>query len=210
MQLIKIYNNLLEMHGNQNWWPVSRSFEPKEWEICIGAILTQNTAWSNVEKALDNVYGARLLHAKDMISADLKTIKKLIRPSGFFNQKSIRLKNFSRFVLSFGNFENFKEKITREQLLAVNGIGPETADSILLYACNKPYFIVDAYTRRIFQRLNIINNDDYEEIREIFESNLPRNVELYKEFHALIVRHAKECCKKEPNNACSLLKIRLS
>ena len=209
--LIRIYKSLLKMHGHQNWWPVSRSFKPREWEICIGAILTQNTAWGNVEKALDNIYDAKLLTVKDLANTDLKAIKKLVRPSGFFNQKSVRLRNFANFVVSFGNFANFKKNITREQLLKINGIGNETADSILLYACGKPYFVVDAYTRRIFSRIGIIDgNKNYEDIRKTFEKNLPKDIELYKEFHALIVRHAKECCRKLPNGKCALLKYKHS
>ena len=209
MKLMKIYNDLLKIHGSQKWWPVKRNFKPGEWEICIGAVLTQNTAWGNVEIALDNIYDAKLLAPESIANANFRTIKKLIRPSGFFNQKAVRLKNFSRFVLSFGDFNDFKKNITREKLLKVNGIGRETADSILLYACGKPYFVIDAYTRRIFSRLGILNgNDNYEKIRGFFENNLPKDIELYKEFHALIVRHAKECCKKVPNENCILLKYR--
>ncbi len=209
MTLIKVYKDLLKHHGHQDWWPASRSFKPREWEVCIGAILTQNTAWGNVELALDNIYNARLLTVEDIAESDLRTLKKLIRPSGFFNQKSVKLRNLSRFVLSFGSFKNFKNKVTREQLLAINGIGPETADSIMLYACGKPYFVVDAYTRRIFSRIGVLDgNKNYEDIRKIFENNLPKDVELYKEYHALIVRHAKECCGKTANDRCVLLKYR--
>ncbi len=207
--LIQIYKHLLKQHGHQNWWPVKRKFKPREWEICIGAILTQNTAWGNVEKAMDNIYNGKLLTPESIAETDIRTIKKLIRPSGFYNQKSVRLRNLAKFVVSFGNFEIFKKNITRDELLKINGIGPETADSILLYACGKPYFVVDAYTRRIFSRIDVFDgNNDYEEIRAFFENGIPKNVNLYKEYHALIVRHAKECCRKIANKECVLLKYK--
>ena len=137
---------------------------------------------------------------------DMSKLRRLIKPSGFFNQKAKRLKAFARYAIgNFGSVGNFLRNITREELLKVNGIGPETADAILLYACSKPYFVVDAYTKRIFSRLGIIEQSwKYEQVREFFENNLPKDVQIYQEFHALIVKHAKECCKKVANENCIL------
>jgi len=204
--LLKIYKKLLKEHGHRKWWPVSGFTEPKEWEICIGAILTQNTTWKNVEKALRNLDEAGCRTADDILNVDMGKLRRLIKPSGFFNQKAKRLKVFARYVIeNFGSVGDFLRSITREELLKVNGIGPETADAILLYACNKPYFVVDAYTKRIFSRLGIINQSwKYEQVRELFENNLPKDVQIYQEFHALIVKHAKECCKKVANENCIL------
>ena len=202
----KIYDTLLKEHAHQKWWPISDFTKPKEWEICIGAILTQNTAWKNVEKALSNLKNANCKTVDDILWMDIRKLKRLIRPSGFFNQKAKRLKTFSRYVIdNFGSVENFLKNITREELLEVNGIGHETTDAILLYACGKPYFVVDAYTKRIFSRLGIIEQTwGYEQVRELLEKNLPEDVKVYQEYHALIVKHAKECCKKTVNENCIL------
>jgi len=209
--IFEIYDKLLREHGHRKWWPVSSFTEPKEWEICIGAILTQNTAWRNVEKALLNLKNANCRTADDILKMNTREFRKLIRPSGFFNQKSKRLKIFARYIIeNFGSVENFLKNAKREDLLKVNGIGNETADSILLYACNKPYFVVDAYAKRIFSRLGIIDDSwKYEQIKELFENNLPKDVKVYQEFHALIVKHAKECCKKVINENCALKTVTL-
>jgi len=183
------YKELLKKHGKQNWWP---SVTRKKFEICIGAILTQNTNWRNVEKAIANLIDVDAIDPVAILNMPTNKLEGLIRPSGFFRQKAKRLKEFSEFVLSYGSFEKFAKNVTREELLDVNGIGKETADSILLYACGKPYFVVDAYTRRLFSNLGLIKGDEeYDDIRQLFESKLPKNVELYKEFHALIVKHGK-------------------
>lgn len=187
--LMRIYRQLLKEHGNQHWWP---SLTKKEFEICIGAILTQNTNWRNVEKAIINLIDADAIDPAIIANMRTSRLEKLIRPSGFFRQKAKRLKEFSRFVLSYDSFENFKQNVTRDELLGINGIGKETADSILLYACEKPYFVVDAYTRRLFSRLGLIRGDEeYDTIKQLFESKLPKDVEIYREFHALIVKHGK-------------------
>lgn len=183
------YRELLKRYGKQNWWP---SVTRNKFEICIGAILTQNTNWRNVEKAIGNLIDADSVDPATIVNMPAKKLERLIRPSGFFRQKTKRLKELSRFVLSYGSFERFAKNVTREELLSVNGIGKETADSILLYACGKPYFVVDAYTRRLLSGLGLIKgNEEYDEIRRLFESELQKNVELYKEFHALIVKHGK-------------------
>lgn len=199
MRLLDIYNRLLEEFGHQGWWPAHRNFQPQEWEVAIGAILTQNTNWNNVEKALDNLESKKINNFEDILKLKGSELKTLIRPAGFFNQKAERLRKLSEFVSGFGSFKDFKKKIEREDLLQLNGIGPETADSILLYACDKPYFVVDAYTRRVFSRMGVLKgNEDYETIRRMFEKTMPKNVDLYKEFHALIVVLAKRICKKKP------------
>ncbi len=188
----QIYHILSKHYGEQIWWPISNSFTPKHFEVCIGAILTQNTNWKNVEKALENLKKEGLTTPQRIKNCDSKKLENVIKPSGFYKQKAERLKVFSAFFLN-------EKKITREKLLSLKGIGPETADSILLYALNKKYFPVDAYTRRIFSRLGILNGKEkYEEIRNLFEKSLPKSVRVYKNFHAFIVEHAKRFCKKVP------------
>jgi endonuclease-3 related protein len=167
----------------------------------IGAILTQNTNWRNVTKAIDNIKKAGLLEPRRLLNNRTK-IATLIRPSGFYNLKAERLHAFlTYYVQNYnGTTETFKTKNTetlREELLAISGIGRETADSILLYAFNRPVFVIDVYTRRIFSRHHIIDYDmPYEDIRTQFETNLPKDVQLYNEYHALLVKLGKEYCKK--------------
>lgn len=207
--LFKIYQKLLAYHGPQNWWPASGFTQPREWEICIGAILTQNTSWGNVEKALENLKAAKCRTPRNIAGMDLRKLQQMIKPSGFYRQKAQRLKLFSGFVIdNFRTTGHFLKTVTRDVLLRLNGIGKETADSVLLYACGRPYFVVDAYTKRIFSRIGIVDASwNYEQIRALFESNLPKDIEIYKEFHALIVRHAKECCRKQPNGSCILKRL---
>ncbi|MCX7995870.1 MAG: endonuclease III domain-containing protein [candidate division WOR-3 bacterium] len=205
-RLMKIYNILFERFGPQNWWPGESPFE-----VMVGAILTQNTNWQNVEKAIDNIKKAGMLSPHKLLE-NKERIPQLIRPSGFYKLKSKRLIAFLEyFVHNYdGDAENFSGKNTdslRRELLSIAGIGPETADSILLYALNRPVFVVDAYTCRILSRHKLISrNKDYEEIRKFFEENLPRSVRLYNEYHALLVKLGKEYCKKnEPLcNTCPL------
>ncbi len=195
MKVLQVYNDLLKDIGPQKWWPVSGRFKPPEFEVCVGAILTQNTNWKNVEKALQNLVGARKTSPGSIGSCSLPALEKLVKPSGFFRQKASRLKEFSSFVMSFGG--DFYKSVTREELLMIKGIGRETADSMLLYACNRPVFVVDAYTRRLFSRLGIISDTEgYDDIKNLVEKSLPRDVEIYKEFHALIVQHEKRRRKK--------------
>jgi endonuclease-3 related protein len=198
MSTKEVYKILLNHFGGQNWWPMKHNFRPREWEICVGAILTQNTSWINVEKALNDLSKKTIVTPQSVIEADIKELEKAVRSSGFYKQKAARLKTLAEFVLSFNKFEHFRKSVERIDLLKVNGIGRETADSILLYACGKPYFVVDAYTKRIFSRLDVIKNTDYENVREYFEKDLPRDVDLYKEFHALIVELGKNYCRKKP------------
>lgn len=200
--LYKIYKKLLKYFGPQGWWPIGGVYNPtkkhlkdeEKFEIMVGAILTQNTAWSNVEKALSNLRKENLLDIEEISKINLKKLQTLIKPSGFYKQKALRLKNFVNSIRPIGLIEN----MSREEWLKINGVGPETADSILLYALGKPYFVVDAYTKRLINRLAIFNNEKYEKIREFFEKNIPRSVKIYKEYHALIVALAKNFCKKNP------------
>src|SRR3989338_3633442 len=212
MQFLDVYKTFLENYGAQLWWPTTPEGEvnpqytggsktnKQRLEVCLGAILTQNTSWKNVEKAIVNLNSERLVDLEKIQKIKKERLEELIRPSGFYKQKAERLKTFADFI--FG--KNFSE-VTREDLLKLKGIGPETADSILLYACEKPEFVVDAYTKRIFGRFGLINLEEYQGVKEIFEKNLPKDVKLYQEFHALIVEHAKRFCKKEPECAnCQL------
>ncbi len=188
--LLEIYRILSRTYGPQNWWPMSRGFQPPEWEIEVGAVLTQNTAWPNVEKALENLKKQGVTTREAILQTSRKMLAKMIRPSGYYNQKSRKLKELAKADPS---------SHTRESLLSIWGIGKETADSILLYARNQPFFVIDAYTRRIFSRLGLIDSGlEYDKMRSYFEQNLPRDVALWKEFHALIVRHGKERCRPKP------------
>ncbi len=207
-EIQQICGRLLKHYGKQGWWPVRRSFEPEWFEVCIGAVLTQNTSWQNVEKALDGLVRENIITPSDIVKADSEKLKKAIKPSGFYNQKAERLKILSGLILDSG-IDSFQQKIARERLLSAKGIGKETADSILLYACDRPFFVIDAYTRRIFSRIGIVEEkSEYEDIRTLFENSLEKNVDLYKEYHALIVGHAKQVCRKEPLcEKCCLLEI---
>ncbi|MBM3303968.1 MAG: endonuclease III domain-containing protein [Candidatus Aenigmarchaeota archaeon] len=208
-EVLDIYQNLLEHFGKLEWWHMERGFTPAEFEVCVGAILTQNTSWSNVEEALELMKSRKLTSPLSIATAKTKDMEEAARPSGFYKQKAERLKMFSDFVMGFGGFRGFSKGVTREQLLGLKGIGPETADSILLYALNMPVFVIDAYTKRVFKRLGILPKgysrkiagktmNDYYAWKRFFESNLPNDTNLYKEFHALIVELAKQHCRKKP------------
>lgn len=201
--LLKIYNSLYNYFGLLNWWPGDTPFE-----IMVGAILTQNTSWSNVEKAINNLKKENLLEPRKLYRINREELAQLIKPSGYYNIKAKRLKNFINIFVN--DFEGSAEKMfsgdsgeLRKKLLKVNGIGPETADSILLYAGEKPFFVVDAYTKRIFSRHKLISKDaSYRQIQEFFSKNLDRDVELFNEFHAQIVMLGKTICtSRNPNCA---------
>lgn len=194
-KLMHVYELLFERFGEQEWWPtISKS---KQFEVCVGAILTQNTAWTNVEKAIENLKENNLLNKEAIVKANVKKLAKLIRSAGYFNQKARKLKEFA----------GFDGKINRENLLNIWGIGPETADSILLYAFNEPIFVIDAYTKRIFSRIGF-KEESYENIQRLFMKDLPGDYKLFNEYHALIVRLAKEHCKSKPEcRNCPLNKI---
>ncbi len=214
----KLYNTLYKQFGKQYWWPMDIDYHKKNisdprFEVIIGAILTQNTAWSNVEKAIINLKENNLLEIKKISEIKLQDLQELIKPSGFFIQKSKRVKNIAKYLKNNykSNLDKFFSKDLhnlREELLSLNGIGPETADSILLYAGNKPIFVVDAYTRRISKRIPLDTKIDYEDIQNYFQKNLKENCKsdeitfVYNELHALIVELAKNYCKKR-NPLCS-------
>jgi len=185
----QIYQILYRAYGPQYWWPCST--KEKKFEMVIGAILTQNTSWKNVEKAIENLKNNKLINPDKLIKVNIAKLKKLIKPAGYYNQKAERLKLMARFLKENKN-------ITREKLLGIKGIGPETADSILLYALKQPYFVIDAYTKRIFKRLGFIDSDNYNELQNLFTKNLDINVKLFNEYHALIVKLGKEICTKIP------------
>ncbi|MBI5195257.1 MAG: endonuclease III domain-containing protein [Nitrospirae bacterium] len=207
--LTGIYNTLYRAFGPQHWWPGDTPFE-----IAVGAILTQNTNWGNVEKAINNIKKQNALHAKTLHDMPHQELTALIRSAGYFNIKAKRLREFLKFLLN--HYEGSMKKMEKEdahelrhQLLEVNGIGPETADSILLYALNKPVFVVDAYTKRVLSRHKIIpEKATYHEIQELFHKNLPEDIKLFNEYHALFVIVGKDYCKPKPKcEKCPLKKI---
>lgn len=191
------FHTLSQALGPMGWWPARTPFE-----VIVGAILTQSTAWVNVERAIENLRRARLLTPGAMERVSNARLVRLIRPSGYFRQKARKLKAFVRFLRGCygGSLARMFRRPTaelREQLLAVHGIGPETADSILLYAGGHPVFVVDAYTHRILGRHHLSNGKpDYGAVRSLFETNLPRDAALYNEFHALLVNVGKNWCRK--------------
>lgn len=196
-KLLEIYERLVDFFGHQHWWPAESEFE-----VCVGAILTQNTNWKNVEKAIESLKKSNLMDPKLIASMDTERIAELIKPSGFYRQKAKRLKNFCEWLVDIGGLDRLRElplEIARSELLKLKGIGLETADSILLYALGKPIFVVDAYTYRVLTRHSLIDEDaDYHSIQELFMSNLPNDVELFKDYHALLVVLGKRFCKKKP------------
>jgi len=198
-KLIVIYNKLRNHFGFLNWWPGDSPFE-----VMMGAILTQNTAWVNVEKAINNLKREGILTFDKLKKIDEKSLAPLIRSSGYFNQKAKKIKNFIRFMNeefagSISKMKSQRLDPMRKKLLSVNGIGYETADSILLYSLDKKIFVVDAYTKRIFSRIGIIKEDcDYSEVQEFFMKNLPKKLKLFNDYHAQIVILGKEICRKKP------------
>ena len=220
----QIYQELLKMYGPQGWWPLINhkghnptktgsinGYHPGDYsfpknrlqifEICLGAILTQNTAWPNVEKALINLDQLNAISPKQILNLDDEKLKQAIKPAGYFNQKAKKLRAFAEFFINLAG-----KTPSREELLNIWGVGPETADSMLLYAYQTPSFVVDAYTRRIFANLGFINEKAaYDEVKNLFEDNLKSDVRIFQEYHALIVEHAKRYySKKDSYSLCSL------
>jgi endonuclease-3 related protein len=199
MNLLDIYDKLESRFGPQHWWPADTPFE-----VVVGAILTQNTSWKNVERAIENLKDEGVLNPEGIYNVPEERLETLLVPSGFFKVKTKRLKHFINFLfLKYGGdldkLLSLEPDPLRNELLGINGIGKETADSIILYAADKPSFVVDAYTRRVFERLGILKKDaGYDEIKQLFEENLPKDTKIYNEFHALIVVLAKDICKKKP------------
>jgi endonuclease III related protein len=220
--LHQIYRQLLKLYGPQGWWPLLelegsvgknptktgsvRGYHPGDYsypktdsqrfEICVGAILTQNTAWPNVEKAFLNMRRLHLLSPGAIMKAEPAKLGEAIRAAGYYNQKAKKLKIFAEFYSRLpaegAGLKNKKRAPSRDELLSLWGIGPESADSMLLYAFKIPSFVVDAYTRRIFSALGCFDKDErYDTIKQMFEKAIPKDYRIYQEFHALIVEHAK-------------------
>jgi endonuclease-3 related protein len=226
-----IYDCLFDLYGPQGWWPLidlhetswethskknyTKGYHPgnykypqtsdQQFEIIAGALLTQNTSWIQVEKTLLNLKQLDALSPEIIIPLNLEALKEAIKPAGYYNQKAICLKNLAILFLEL------KHRVpTREELLSLKGIGPETADSILLYAFKQPFFVIDAYTRRIVTNLRLVDEKaNYDEIKALFEGNLPHNPVIYQEYHALMVEHAKRYYRKKVSctTKCPLLKI---
>ncbi len=198
------FNLLLDHFGPQGWWPAETPFE-----VMVGAVLTQNTNWGNVVKATDNLRQAGLLDYHSLAACLPTEIAAHIRPAGYYNLKAQRLANLLQMVADcyHGDLQAFladQPASARENLLAVRGVGPETADSILLYACRQPAFVVDMYTHRVFSRHQLLAEEtDYQTIQQTFVDQLPVDVQLYNEYHALIVKVATSYCKKN-NPRCPL------
>ena len=194
--LLEYYHALLDAHGAQKWWPGRTRFE-----VIAGAILIQNTNWRNAERALKALRREGLLSPKAMEKVEVRKLAALIRSSGYFREKARKLKEFLKYLRrehsgSLGRMLAMPTEILREELLAVHGIGPETADSILLYAGQRAVFVVDAYARRIVARHGLAKGTEgYEQLRKFFEANLPMNASLFNEYHALIVHTGKNYCR---------------
>jgi len=194
--LKKIYEKLYAHFGPQGWWPGESPFE-----VCLGAVLTQNTNWQNVERAIENLKAAGLLDPHKLYALPEETLARLIRPAGYFRVKAKRLKNFLRLLVE--EYEGSLERLfgeglakAREKLLSVSGIGPETADSILLYAGGLPIFVIDAYTKRILLRHGLATEEmGYPELQELFMRHLPPDPQLFNEYHALLVACGKNYCR---------------
>jgi endonuclease-3 related protein len=198
--LSQLYDRLYSAFGPQEWWPAETPFE-----VIVGAVLTQNAAWRNVEQAIENLRAAGVLSPRALHHLPQTELAELIRPSGYFRLKAQRLKNLLDFL--FARYRGSLKRMfatdlatLRAELLGVNGIGPETADSILLYAGNRPTFVVDTYTQRVLKRHGWIEREaDYHEVKRRFESELPADAALYNEFHALLVRVGNRHCRKTPD-----------
>lgn len=194
-----IYHRLMMRYGSQHWWPAE---EPLE--VIVGAILTQSAAWGNVEKAISRLKGAEALSTEALRQLSLSEVATLIHPCGYYNAKALKLKSFAYWL-----GEHYHDDLgklfandiphLRQQLLSIHGIGPETADSIILYAAGKPVFVIDAYTRRIIDRIGLTpKSNSYSAYQSLFMDNLPADVSLFNEYHALLVRLGKEVCRKYP------------
>ena len=208
-RLLDVYQRLYAAYGPQRWWPGETPFE-----VIIGAILTQSAAWTNVEKAIANLKAADALSAAGLARLSEEELARMVYPAGYYNAKARKLKAFVEMVRSSfgGEVERLlaaPQEELRKLLLNTHGIGPETADSILLYAAGRPTFVIDAYTRRLFRRLGVAAaQENYESWQSLFTTNLEADAPLFNEYHALIVRHGKEVCRLEPLcEACALLEV---
>jgi endonuclease-3 related protein len=210
-RISEIYDLLLEAYGPQNWWPARSPLE-----VMVGAVLTQNTNWQGVEKAIVNLKRNNLLNPHKLQAIPTEDLARLIKPAGYFNLKARRLKNLIEFVTEAysGDLQTMGQVETeqlRQELLAVNGVGPETADSILLYGLQKPVFVVDTYTYRVMNRHGLIGDEaSYDELQELFTQHLPSDMTLFNEYHALLVRVGKLHCRRKPRcQGCPLAPLLL-
>ena len=209
----QIYDVLFSEYSKQNWWPVTGKNEtfpkytggPKtykqKFEVMICAILTQNTSWTNVEKAIVQLNEQDFIDVDKILNIEIDKLARIIKSSRYFNQKAKKLKSLCLFLKKFPItvLQDMDINVARNLLINVKGIGPETADSILLYSLNKPIFVIDAYTKRIFSRIGIVAKEiTYEELQKVFHASLQKDSQLYNEYHALIVEHAKRFCKVKP------------
>ena len=206
-RLTEMFSLLLRHFGPQDWWPAET-----ELEVMVGAVLTQNTNWGNVEKAISNLKKQGMLSLQGLFTSSAPELAEAIRPAGYFNIKAKRLKNLIGFIVKrYGSdlevFLGEETHALREALVSVKGIGPETADSILLYAAHRPVFVIDAYTYRILSRHGMIEQEaSYHELQQLFMNNLPEDIDMFNEFHALLVRTGKQYCRKKPHcQLCPLL-----
>jgi endonuclease-3 related protein len=201
-QLIQVFDLLRSAYGPQDWWPADTPFE-----VIVGAVLTQNTAWHNVALAIANLKREGLLEPGSLLHAETQRVKALIGPAGYYNVKYERLMNLLRYLDGYGmdlsRLRGLPLSQVRAELLEVKGVGPETADSILLYALQRPVFVVDAFTRRLFSRLGLgwMGQAPYDDVQRFFMEALSPDLALYNEFHALIVVHSSGTCKKKPRCA---------
>ena len=197
--LLSFYKEMHACFGHRNWWPGESPLE-----VCVGAVLTQNTAWRNVVKAINNLKAASALDLLRIYEMRHDELAELIRPAGYYNVKATRLGNLVRHVVEkhngdLGSLFSLAMEQLREDLLSVNGVGKETADSIILYAANQPIFVVDAYTKRVLYGHGLINEKaDYDQVQELFHSSLPRDTALYNDFHAQFVAVGHHYCKRNP------------
>lgn len=206
-KLLDIYRRLFDRYGPQSWWPADDPFE-----VIVGAILTQSAAWTNVEQAISNLKAEMTLTPTALYDLPLDRLAQLIRPSGYYNAKALKLKAFadrlhSKYNSDLEGLFTLDTTTLRPELLSIYGIGEETADSIILYAARRPIFVIDAYTRRIVSRLGLApGKDSYRTFQALFTENLPHDEGLFNEYHALLVRHGKEVCRKTPR--CTLCCLR--
>jgi len=195
--LMELYEALLRAFGHRDWWPADTAFE-----VMVGAVLTQNTNWTNVEKAIDALNGADALRPDALAQMDERQLQALIRPAGYFRQKAARLQRLAAYVVQRAGGDpaglaQIPTEQLHEELLAIRGIGPETADSILLYALGRPTFVVDTYTMRIAARHGLVHRQcGYFELKDLFESSLPADVDLYRDYHAQLVELGKRHCRR--------------
>ena len=215
---ISIYNTLFENYGPQGWWPINNEYKKRKnltqeekFEIIVGAILTQNTAWTNVEKALGELRKNKCLSVNAILQTKKETLAAYIKSSGYNNQKAERLKIVANFLLQYPieELQAMEIQELRALLLSVKGIGPETADSIILYAFNKPSFVIDTYTKRIMSRIGLCRKEvAYDELQQQIATNIQQDAEPYNEYHALLVEHAKRSCQTKPVcQSCILNKV---